>query len=190
MTVQPQTTDLELVRAMAQGDMHGLDQLYALHGPSILSFLTARLGNRELAEEVLQDVMLAAWKNAATFRGESSVRTWLLVIARNRAINAQRRYTPTMVSLADSPDIHSTDTGPYEAVARDFERSAVRQALEHLPDLHREILVLFFYHQLSGNEIAEVLDISVGTVKSRLHRAKEALKRIMMTQQEGTDAQS
>jgi RNA polymerase sigma-70 factor (ECF subfamily) len=172
---------------MAAGDVRALDELYARHGPAILSFLVARLSDRQLAEEVLQDVMLAVWNNAASFRAESSVRTWLLVIARNRAINARRRYRPQLVSLADAPELHSNDTGPFEAVAREFDRTAVREALQHLTPDHREILTLFFYHQLSGPEIAEVLNINTGTVKSRLHRAKEALRRLLVTK-EATDA--
>ncbi len=180
--------DMKTIQAMAAGDARALDDLYAQHGPGLLSYLVARLSNRPLAEEVLQDVMLAAWTHASNFRGDSSVRTWLLVIARNRAINAQRRYAPTLVTLSDTNDIRSPDTGPFEAVAREFDRKAVRDALRHLPDNHREILVLFFYHQLSGPEIAQVLEISPGTVKSRLHRAKESLRRILLTRESATDA--
>lgn len=181
--------DLPLIQGMASGNAQALDELYARHGSALLGFLIARLSDRALAEEVLQDVMLAAWKNAGKFRGESSVRTWLLVIARNRAINAQRRYSPTLVSLTAVGDsLHSTDTGPFEAVAREFDREAVREALKHLPPSHREILTLFFYNHLSGPEIAEVLDIAEGTVKSRLHRAKEALRTILSTTKEPTDA--
>ncbi len=173
--------DLPLVQAIAAGETRALDELYARRGPGLLSFLVARLSDRTLAEEVLQDVMLAVWNHADSFRGESSVRTWLLVIARNRAINARRRKRPALVSLSDAPDLPSADTGPFEAVARKFDQSTVRQALQHLPPDHRELLVLFFFHQLSGPEIAEVLAIKIGTVKSRLHRAKESLRRILAT---------
>ncbi|NDJ85789.1 MAG: sigma-70 family RNA polymerase sigma factor [Chloroflexi bacterium] len=183
----PIDPDRQLVQAMSQGDARALDELYARHGPGVLSFLVSRLSDRQLAEEVLQDVMLAAWKNADGFRGESSVRTWLLVIARNRAINARRRYAPTLVSVDTVFNLQSTDTGPFEAVAREFDKAAVRDAIGYLEPDQREILTLFFYHQLSGPEIAEVLEINPGTVKSRLHRAKEALRRTMMLR-EGTDA--
>lgn len=179
--------DRALLQAIKNGDSRALDELYARHGPAILSFLIARLSERELAEEVLQDVMLAVWNNAGSFRGESSVRTWLLVIARNRAINARRRHTPQIIGMSDDFEMQSPDTGPFEAVAKQFKRTAVRDALQHLPPEHREILTLFFFHELSGPEIAEVLEINVGTVKSRLHRAKEALRRILVLR-EVTDA--
>lgn len=182
-----QDSDAALIDAMAAGSTEALDELYARHASGLLGFLQARLSNRQLAEEVLQDTMLAAWNNADKFRGDSSVKTWLLVIARNRAINTQRRQRPQLVDVEAVYDLASTDTGPFEAVAREFDRSAVRDALKHLKPEQREILVLFFFQHLSGPEIAEVLEISSGTVKSRLHRAKEALKRVMMMHEGGTD---
>lgn len=180
--------DLKLIQSMATGDVSALDQLYAKHGSAILGFLISRLSERQLAEEILQDVMMAAWKYADSFRAESSVRTWLLTIARNRAINARRRATPTLVSFGDTYDPPSLDTGPVERMERESDRTAVRHALDKLPDNHREILVLVFYQQLTGPEIAEVLDISVGTVKSRLHRAKESLRRVLHYEGRPADA--
>ena len=182
-----QDPDAALISAMAAGSTQALDELYARHAAGLLSFLQARLSNRQLAEEVLQDTMLAAWNNAENFRGDSSVKTWLLVIARNRAINTQRRTRPQLVDVDAVYDLASSDTGPFEAVAREFDRSTVREALYNLKPDQREILTLFFFQHLSGPEIAEVLGISTGTVKSRLHRAKESLKRVMMMQQGGTN---
>lgn len=180
--------DIELIRAMAEGDTHALDTLYARHGGSILGYLTSYLRDRQLAEEVLQDVMLAAWKSAAKFRGDSKVRTWLLVIARNRAINTQRKYSPNMVPLEEDLNAHSADTGPLEKVVRKSEHEVLREAIDSLPSAHREILMLVFFQQLTGPEVAEVLGITVGTVKSRLHRAKETLRRIMQMMGEVSDA--
>jgi RNA polymerase sigma-70 factor, ECF subfamily len=174
--------DLSLVKAMAEGDRLALDQLYARRGPGILSYLTAQLNDRQLAEEVLQDVMLAAWRNAPNFRGESSVRTWLLVIARNRAMNTHRKRKLPLVTLDDAFGVFGGDTGPLEKIERKAAQSAVREALEHLPTQQREVLVLVFYHQLSGPEVADVLGINVGTVKSRLHRAKETLRRVLQSE--------
>jgi RNA polymerase sigma-70 factor (ECF subfamily) len=94
--------DLTLLRAVAKGDEGALGELYARRGPSLLIYLIGRLGDRQLAEEVLQDVMLAAWKGAARFRGQSSVRTWLLAIARHRAINAQRKRKLARAPLDES----------------------------------------------------------------------------------------
>jgi len=171
--------DLYLLQGIASGDVRALDELYARYGSSVLGYLISLLSDQSLAEEVLQDVMLAVWNNAANFRAESSVRTWLLVIARNRAFNTQRRRQLPIISLSDAFEAHSNDTEPLEKVERKNASSTVRKALDNLPPAHREVLVLVFYHQLSGPEVAEVLGITTGTVKSRLHRAKEALRRVL-----------
>lgn len=171
--------DALLIQGMAQGNAHALDELYARRGPGILSFLIAHMGDRAQAEEVLQDVMLAAWNNAGSFRGDSSVRTWLLVIARNRAMNTYRKRKLPLVTLDEAFGVMGQDTGPLEKVERQGKQSQVREALNMLPLPQREVLVLVFYHQLTGPEVAQVLGINEGTVKSRLHRAKEALRRVL-----------
>ena len=171
--------DYPLVHAMAKGDAAALDELYAKRGPGILSFLMTQVSDREIAEEVLQDVMLAAWKNATQFRGDSSVRTWLLVIARNRAMNTHRRRKLPLVTLDDAFGAFGQDTGPLEKLEKKDSQAKVRDALNQLPAAQREVLLLVFYHQLTGPEVAQVLGLNEGTVKSRLHRAKEALKHVL-----------
>jgi RNA polymerase sigma factor (sigma-70 family) len=173
------TSDLALLQAMAAGHAPALDELYARYGPAVFGYLMARLGERQLAEEVLQDVMLAVWRSAASFRGDSKVLTWLLTIAHNLAVNARRRRTFTLIPFNDALDSPSDDTGPLDRVVRQAEHLAVRQRLDQLPAPQREVLVLVFYHQCSEAEVAEVLGIPVGTVKSRLHRAKAALRSVL-----------
>ncbi|HVU11461.1 MAG TPA: RNA polymerase sigma factor [Phototrophicaceae bacterium] len=179
--------DYALIQAMAAGDVAALNELYTRHGANILNYLTSLLHDRQQAEEVLQDVMLAAWEHAGSFRGESKVRTWLLTIARHRAINAQRRLVPDLVMLDETT--YSTDTTPLEKVERQTQRQNLQAAIQQLPPFHQEILVLIFYHQLSGPEVAEVLGVTVGTVKSRLHRAKAMLRRVLQSMGENTNAQ-
>jgi RNA polymerase sigma-70 factor (ECF subfamily) len=174
--------DWRLIQAMAGGDLRALHEIYERYGGLLLAFLAARTGSREHAEELLQDVMLAAWEHAARFEQRSKVKTWLLVIARNRAINAHRRKALPVIHLSDMLQLHSDETGPMEAAERQERRDAVREALQHLPESQREVLVLVFYHGLSGPEVAEVLGISEGTVKSRLHRARELLKQVLSGQ--------
>lgn len=178
-TYQGFDPDWALIRAMADGDVRALNEIYARYGPMLLGFLNARLGNRELAEEVLQDVMLAVWDNSRSFEARSKVKTWLLVIARNRAINASRRKNLPLIDINQIFNLKSDETGPMEAVVRHETQDKVRAAIQQLPQGQREVLVLVFYHQLTGPEVAEVLEISEGTVKSRLHRAKENLKGLL-----------
>lgn len=177
--LQSNDPDKLLISAIANGSTHALDELYARRGPSVLNFLVARLGDRQLAEEVLQDVMLAVWRSAGGFRGDSRVLTWMLTIARNRAINTQRKKRPQFVEFDDNIGLKNDDTTPLERVERHDRSIAVQKAIEKLPEHQKEVLTLCFFHQLTGAEIAQVLDISVGTVKSRLHRAKEMLRRVL-----------
>jgi RNA polymerase sigma-70 factor, ECF subfamily len=170
---------VRLLHAIAHGDTKALERLYILLGPSILSYLMARLTDRQLAEEVLQDVMLAVWSNASRFRHESSVRTWMLVIARNRAMNAERGRKPIIHTLSEEMVDHEA-VSVEEILDRNMDGVAVRRVLQTLSTIHREVLVLTFYHQLSLQDIGLVLGCSTGTVKSRLNRAKEALKRALI----------
>ena len=169
--------DLQLVKAMANGDVHALDALYARYGRSILTYLIGLLNDRELAEEVLQDVMLVAWRGAGQFRGESQVRTWLLAIARLQAFNALRSRKFASVPLAE--DIAGDDADQFKMVELHTEQESIRAALHQLPSDQKETLELIFYHELSGVEAAEVLGVAPGTIKSRLNRAKTTLRRIL-----------
>lgn len=175
--------DQALVQAMARGDTRALDELYARHGQRLLAYLVGLLDNRQLAEEVLQDVMLAAWRGAAGFRGESRVSTWLLSIARWQAISARRRRYPIIMPL-DENAAHD-DTGEFRRVEWEDDRTAVRAALRELPADQRETLELIFYHDLTGPEAAALLGVPEGTVKSRLNRAKTSLRRLLRWKESG-----
>lgn len=167
--------DYALIRAIAQGDEFAMDELYARHGPGLLAYLSSRLGNRQWAEEVLQEVMLAVWQSASGFRGESRVYTWMIIIARNRAINAFQRDK----SLHDKPLEDETGSIPAQSDAvleHNAQLDELRAALTKLSDEHQETLELVFFHGLSNLETAAVLNISSGTVKSRLFRAKAQLR--------------
>lgn len=173
--------DLPLVQAMARGETAALEALYARYGGGVLAYLVRRLGDRTLAEEVLQDVMLAAWRAADGFRGAARVRTWLLTIAHHRAVNASRRRRLPQVSL-DAPDSQPAGTAaamtavPAGGVdGRVTARVDLRAGLRRLPADQRATLALVFFHGLSIEDAAAVLGVAPGTVKSRLHRARRAL---------------
>ena len=168
-------TDLDLLRAVASGDESALRTLYGRHGPRVLSYLIGKLGDRHLAEEVLQDVMVAVWKGAGSFRAEASVRTWLLSIARRRAISAQGRRKVNCVSLEEEMLVDSAY--PSNLVERQEAVANMRVAFRRLSPDQRETLELVFYHGLTGPEAAQVLGVAPGTVKSRLYRARAALRR-------------
>lgn len=175
MRVDP---DAILIRRIALGDMGALETLYGRFGLKVLNYLIGQLGDSALAEEVLQDVMMAAWKNAVGFRGESHVLTWLLAIARNRAINARDRQRFETAPLDENITM-AHESSVSELLDAQIERETLREALHRLPNDQRETLELVFYHQLSGAEAAAVLGVAPGTVKSRMHRALMTLKTML-----------
>jgi len=173
----PTDPHLALLHRIARQDEDALDELYRRVGPGLLGYLIGRLQDAHLAEEVLQDVLLAAWRSAPHFRGECRVLTWLLTIARSRAINAFHRQ---IVPAAHDVPIDGPDLDKISQTSSSVETASVyldlRAAFQELPEEQRETLELVFYHGLSQEEVAQVLNIAPGTVKSRLHRAKDRLR--------------
>lgn len=174
--------DHALVQAIGQGDHHALEALYRRHGTALLAYILGQVSDQALAEEVLQDVMLAVWRSAANFRGDSKVTTWLFAIARRRAISARQQAPVTAAQLSDT--VAAPDPGPLEALERRADQDTLQAALSDLPADQRETLELIFYHGFSGPEAAEILGVAPGTIKSRLHRAKTALRRMLQMTQE------
>ncbi|MGD0561363.1 MAG: sigma factor [Streptosporangiaceae bacterium] len=104
--------DRALLRAMAAGDRDALATLYARHGPAVFAHLALVTGDRSFSEEILQDTMLAAWRGAAGFRGDSAVRSWLISVARRQARDRRRKHRLAIVDdqlLSETP---ADDAGP------------------------------------------------------------------------------
>lgn len=173
--------EAELLRRMAVGDREAHRLLYERHALDVLRFLIGRLGgNRELAEEALQEVMIAAWQGAAGFRGASRVRTWLFGIAHHKAANLLRKRGRERATSEAALEAAGRANDKGEHRRRGFgevDRGLdLAQALRYLPAEQRDALELVFYHGLSIDETSEVLGIAPGTVKSRLFRAKARLR--------------
>lgn len=164
-----------LVRGVVAGDAGALEELYRRHSRELFVYIFGRLGDRQLAEETLQDVMLAVWRGAGRFRGESSVRTWLFAIAYRRAMSAARRLPAQPAPEWVVEGLVSEAPGPVEWADERERVAAVRLALRRLPEHQRSVIELIFLHGLSGPEAARVLGVPVGTVKSRQYRALKAL---------------
>jgi RNA polymerase sigma-70 factor, ECF subfamily len=179
-----------LVERFKSGDAAAFDQLVTRYWDRIYAMVHQLLRNAEDAEEVTQDAFIRAHRGLGNFRGDSAFSTWLYQIATNLARNRYwywwRRKRDKSVSL-DAPvgpdnDTTIADLIPAEqetpedaTVTREFV-SRVAECMEELNEKHREILILRNVQNLSYEEIAEILGISVGTVKSRIARARESLR--------------
>jgi RNA polymerase sigma-70 factor, ECF subfamily len=155
-----------------------LRELYRRYAPELFGFATSALGDRELAEEVVQDVFAQLWRHAQDYdQRRASVRTWLYAIARNRIIDAHRRAA-ARPKRADDED--SLDTAAEMDAALDHAvlRWQVTTALARLSPAHREVIRLAHYGGLTMREIAERTGVPLGTVKSRTSYALRHLRLI------------
>jgi RNA polymerase sigma-70 factor, ECF subfamily len=171
--------DVELLRSIGQGDEDAMAAFYRAHGRVVLAQVLLVTGERVLAEEIVQDTMLAVWRNAGSFRGESSVRSWVVAISRRKTRDRLRGRRLRVVDdtfLADQPD---SGPGPEMLALDRAELAGVTVAIRELGPAHREVLGLVFGSGLSLPEVAGVLEIPLGTVKSRLTAARTALSRIL-----------
>jgi RNA polymerase sigma-70 factor (ECF subfamily) len=168
-----------LIRRVADGDRDALAVLYQRHGGVVLAQVTLAVGEPTLSEEILQDTMLAVWRGAASFRGESAVRSWIIAIARRQARDRLRHRPVRTADVADLSGLPAPEAGPEEAAIERAEAEVIADAVGQLGRLHREVLGLVFGADLTLAEAAAVLEVPVGTVKSRLSAARAALTRAL-----------
>jgi RNA polymerase sigma-70 factor, ECF subfamily len=168
--------DRLIVARIAAGDRCALETLYARHRQSLFGYCRALTSDWETAEEVLQDTLLAVWRGAGGYAGRSSVRGWLFGIARRQAHDARRRGC---LPLADGEVLEmlpADDPGPEETALGRAGCAEIARAIGTLSPVHQEVLSLTFDQGLSYGELAEILGVPIGTVKSRLSLARRALR--------------
>jgi RNA polymerase sigma factor (sigma-70 family) len=172
--------DAALLALVARGDGGALARLYQAYAGRLFGYLLRLAGDRMVAEEILQDTMLAVWRSAGGFAGASAVSTWLFGIARRQAYYRLRgQPPPAPYEAVDRPD---PAPGPEELAIAAAGGSPLAGAVGDLPDHQRDVVALVFVAGLPLAEAAAVLGVPVGTVKSRLHHARAALARTLATQ--------
>ena len=183
-----ETTDKSLIDAHRQGDKTAFEELVRRYADGVLGYLTRMSGNREQAEDLLQETFKRVHEKAHTFRG-TGFKSWLFTIATRVAIDGlRRRRRLSVVSLnqkLDCADGDCRESGaavlednshePSQEAIRAEQTQQVRQAVESLPAKQRATLVLAYYQQLSYPQVAEVLGCSIGTVKTQMYRALRTL---------------
>jgi RNA polymerase sigma-70 factor (ECF subfamily) len=169
--------DRSLLERIRRGDTGGAEELFERYAPALLKFADRMLGNRESAEEVTQEVFVKVISRAHQYDGRAAVASWLFAIAANACRDKRRRdRRAAVVPLEAVGELPARGEGAEARMAGRERRAAVRRALEGLSEEQREALVLARYHGLPYSEIARVLGISVGAVKTRIFRAVETLK--------------
>lgn len=177
-------TDEQLLAEYRQGDRNSFAQLMARYQRELYHFLVRFLGDRAAAEDVFQETFLQVHQSADQFDLSRRFRPWLFTIAANKARDlirsqARRPTNPLSASISPGDDesgefidlMQSTAAMPDDSIQREELQELVKKTVMHMPDHLREILLLSYFHQFPYKQISDILDIPLGTVKSRLHAA-------------------
>lgn len=173
--------DQENIIARARrGDADAFEQLVEAYREPVFRLALRMCGNAADAEEAAQEAFIAAWRGLPNFRGESKFSTWLYQLASHAAIDLLRREK-RQIAAEDITEVNAPDNAPdpQQRVEQSEQRQAVRDAIWQLTPEYRQIVVLRFLQELSYEEIGTALKLPVGTVKSRLNRARSQLKEIL-----------
>jgi RNA polymerase sigma-70 factor (ECF subfamily) len=170
-------SDESLLAEIAAGSRLAMRNLYVRHERRVFRFVMRMVGDRCLAEEVLSEVFFDVWKKADHFQGRSEVSTWVLGIARHKALTAAAARSRPFESLDGAAAMSVVDpTDAPDAAMLDHERSAIlRRCLEALSPEHREIIDLVYYQEKTIRQIADLLAIPENTVKTRMFYARKRL---------------
>lgn len=179
---RPAATEPEWLSQLARGEQEGLAGLLQQYGPTLTGYLQRLLSDRQLAEEALQDVLFRVWQQATGLRPET-LRAFLFRLCRNRAFDLLRVRQASPPELAEERPAPGAD----RVAELRWLYQEISGALEQLPLTYREVLELRYFQQLKYEEIGQVLEIPLGTVKSRLNYGHKLLARELLHR--GIDAQ-
>jgi RNA polymerase sigma factor (sigma-70 family) len=181
---------LALAEALAAGSRDALSECYRLWGPLVMGIASRALGNRTDAEDVTQQVFVAAWQSRANLKpSESALPAWLIGIARHRVADEYaRRARATRVSQAVAANtVPGSEVAGRDVVDRLVDRVLLREAVEQLTEPRRSVLHLAYVEDRTQEDIAKQLDLPLGTVKSHMRRGLLRLRQDLRTGWEGGD---
>ena len=173
------TSDAACVRRLQRGDTDAFEILVRRHEKAIFNLVYRMLGNYDDAAETAQEVFLSAYRAIGQFRGESNFSTWLYRIALNHATTRRKSTSlrqKRLVPIDGSDMVDDAQLGPAETLEKKELRERVQRALNELEPEDATVILLRDLQDIPYEDVARVLKIPVGTVKSRLHRARRALK--------------
>jgi RNA polymerase sigma-70 factor (ECF subfamily) len=171
-------SDEELVRKAQNADERAFGVLVSRYESKVYSLALKMVRNPEDAEDVLQDTFLRAYRGIKLFRGHSTFSTWIYRITANSALMRLRKKQLPMVSIEDADEreapinIADWTPGPVDQLLSKETRKVMQEAIDSLPPEFRQVFILRDVEELSNTEVAEILELSVAAVKSRLHRAR------------------
>ena len=173
------TSDEVLIARIAGGDRLAMQVLFARHHVRVYRFVLRLVRNEATAEDLISEVFLDVWRQAGKFEGRSSVSTWMLGIARFKALSALRRKPEEELDDETAGAIEDQSDDPETALAKKDKGALLREALSALTPEHREIIDLVYYHEKSVEEVAGIVGIPEATVKTRMFYARKKLSELL-----------
>jgi RNA polymerase sigma-70 factor (ECF subfamily) len=177
-----QDLDLDLIERMIAGDDNAVRELYAAYGQRLYAYALRLTNDPAIAEDVTQDTLVTAWRTAKKFRGEGRLIAWLLGIVHHSAMKALRHASQPLDAIEET--LSEANISPEEQAQIGETNQWIRRGLQSLSTEHRAVLELVFYQGLSLNEVAEVCECPLGTVKSRLNYARGHLRGVLSRNEE------
>src|SRR5919108_646327 len=173
------TPDGVVIGRIANGDRLAMQVLFARYHVRVFRFVVRLVRNEAIAEDVISEVFLDVWRQAGRFQGRSTVSTWLLAIARFKAISALRRRQDEELDEEAAAAIEDLSDNPATALEKKDKSAMLRKCLTRLSPEHREVIDLVYYHEKSIAECAEILCIPAATVKTRMFYARKRLAELV-----------
>ena len=172
-------SDDALIDAIADGDRHALEVLYSRHSAGVYRFALRFVADEGIAEDVMNEVFFDVWRKAKSFEGRSQVSTWLLGVARNKALQITRRRRPEHLNDEACEAIEDAADDPERAIQRKQNGSILFECLKNPSPVHREIINLIYYHGKSIDEAAQTIRVPRNTVKTRIFYARSHLAKLL-----------
>ena len=176
------TPDEVLIGRIANGDRLAMQVLFARYHVRVFRFVVRLVRNEATAEDVISEVFLDVWRQAGRFEGRSTVSTWLLAIARFKAMSALRRRRDADLDEEAADAIEDLSDNPATALEKKDKSAMLRKCLAGLSSEHREVIDLVYYHEKSVEEVAEIVGIPENTVKTRMFYARKRLAELLKSE--------
>ncbi len=176
------TSDEVLIGRIASGDRLAMQVLFARHHVRVYRFVLRLVRNESTAEDLISEVFLDVWRQAGRFEGRAAVSTWLLAIARFKALSALRRRPDVELDDKMAETIEDTSDNPEVTLEKKDKSAVLRQCLTALSAEHREIIDLVYYHEKSVEEVAGIVGIPEATVKTRMFYARKKMGELLKAQ--------
>ena len=173
--------EAKLIAAIARGDRQAVRHLYGLTHVRLYRYLVRQLRNEAIAEEVMNEVYLAVWQNAARYEARSAPMTWMLSIAHNKAISTLRkRHETSGVDQEVAEQIADDGDTPEVTLQKLDKGQVIRSCVNQLSADHKSVMDLVYYQERSVTEVAEILGIPEATVKTRMFYARKKLSELLI----------